>query len=273
MNYKNMIDEAVNFIKSKIKYKPEIAIILGSGLGDFVNSIKDKYEINYSDIPGFVTTTAIGHVGKFILGDIEGKKIIAMQGRFHLYEGYDVSQVVFPIRVLKLLGVNNLLITNAAGAANREFSAGDLMIIEDHISLFCPSPLRGANIEHLGCRFPDMSSVYDKDLIVLAESSAKKLKQNIRKGVYIYTKGPMFETPAEIRICQLFSADAVGMSTVPETIVARHMGMRILGLSLISNMAAGILIQPLTSEEVFETASKASKRFSTLLEQIIKDWR
>jgi len=278
MNNLNQVDkldrvrEAASYIKSKLNNKPQLAIILGSGLGPFADQIEDAVVIDYNDIPGFPVSTVEGHAGKLVCGTISGRNVLAMKGRFHYYEGYEISQVVFHIRVFKLLGINNILVTNAAGGINTEFTPGDLMLITDHISFFAPSPLRGINIDEFGPRFPDMCEAYSKKLISIAEDAACKLNINIKKGVYAFAQGPMFETPAEIRALRVLGADAVGMSTVPEVIAARHAGMRILGISCITNMAAGILDQPLNHEEVMVTAKSVENNFSTLVKSIIENW-
>lgn len=266
------IKEAGEYIKQKIGKTPQIAIILGSGLGALVNEIKESLEIDYNDIPGFPVTTVEGHEGKLVFGKLGDKYILAMKGRFHYYEGYDVSKVVFAVRVFKFMGINNLIVTNAAGGINKDFNPGDLMIIKDHISFFAPSALRGANIDEFGVRFPDMSKAYNPELIQLCKDAASKEGINVREGVYIFAKGPMYETPAEIRAMSILGADAVGMSTVPEVTVANHAGMNILGISCITNMAAGILDEPLSHEGVMEVAKIAEKNFVSLVKRVITDW-
>ena len=266
------IKEAGEYIKQKIGKTPQIAIILGSGLGALVNEIKESLEIDYNDIPGFPVTTVEGHEGKLVFGKIGDKYILAMKGRFHYYEGYDVSKVVFAIRVFKFMGINNLIVTNAAGGINKDFNPGDLMIIKDHIGFFAPSALRGKNINEFGVRFPDMSKAYNGELIQLCKDAASKEGINVREGVYIFAKGPMYETPAEIRAMSILGADAVGMSTVPEVTVANHAGMNILGISCITNMAAGILDEPLSHEGVMEIAKIAEKNFVALVKRVITDW-
>lgn len=261
--------EALNYIRSKIRYMPEIAVILGSGLGKFADGIEDRTEIEYKDIPMFPRSTVQGHAGKLIIGKSGGKNIIAMQGRFHMYEGYGPDDVTLPVRIFQLMGVKILIVTNAAGAVNTEFDVGDLMIIEDHIGLFCPSPLSGENDERFGTRFPSMTSAYDKKLTEAAYNAAEETGIKLRKGVYCYCKGPMFETPAEIRAIRALGGDAAGMSTVPEVIAAVHGGLRVLGISCITNMAAGILNVPLTHEEVMETGKKVENSFSKLVGEII----
>jgi len=267
------IDQTVEFLKSRIDCTPEIAIILGSGLGKLAEVIKDAKVIPYGEIPNFPETTVIGHEGKLIFGKVRNRNVVAMKGRFHYYEGNDIDTVVYPVRVFKRLGIGNLIVTNAAGGINTSFKPGDLMLITDHISLFCENPLRGENIDELGPRFPDMTMAYDRDLQKLALESAARLGIDLKTGVYSYCKGPSYESPAEIRALRNLGADAVGMSTVPETIAARHMGMRILGISCITNMAAGILDKPLNHEEVMETGKLVEKKFTELVSEIIDNWR
>ncbi len=264
--------ETVDFLKGKIGFIPEIAIILGSGLSKLADFIEDTQEIAYEDIPNFPETTVAGHEGKLIFGTLKGRKVVAMKGRFHFYEGNDMGVVVYPIRVFKSMGIENLIVTNAAGGVNMDFKPGDLMLISDHISLFCDNPLRGKNPDGLGPRFPDMSQAYDKGLQQLARASAEELEIDLKTGIYSYCKGPSYESPAEIRSLRMLGADAVGMSTVPEVITARHMGMRVLGISCITNMAAGILDQPLNHAEVMETGRQVEKKFSSLISRIVENW-
>lgn len=266
------LENTVNYLKGKISSIPEIAIILGSGLGSLADYIEDKTEISYDSIVNFPNTTVAGHDGKLIFGKLNNRSVLAMKGRFHYYEGNDMQEVVYPIRVFKLLGIQNLIVTNAAGGVNTDFVPGDLMLITDHLSLFCENPLRGDNLDQLGPRFPDMSVAYDKKLREIAMASSKALNIDLKSGVYCYCKGPSFESPSEIIALRAMGANAVGMSTVPETITARHMGMRVLGISCITNMAAGILNQPLNHEEVMETGKQVSQKFSALVSHIIKNW-
>lgn len=259
------LERITNHIRNITDFVPEIALTLGSGLGDFANSIDILKSIPYSSIPGFPVSTVAGHKGQFILGYIEKVPVIIMQGRVHFYEGYPISDVVLPARVMKLLGAHTLFLTNAAGGINPSFSAGDLMMITDHISNFIPSPLIGANIDELGTRFPDMSHVYTPELQKILENTAAEEKIHLKKGTYIQLTGPNFETPAEIKMCRTLGADAVGMSTACEAIAAAHMGMKVCGISVISNMAAGISSQPLTHEEVQETADKTAPLFKKLI--------
>lgn len=269
---KEKIGEAAGCIGGRIGGKPQIGIILGSGLGSLADVLEQSVEIDYKDIPGFPEATAPGHAGKLIYGFLGGKKVLAMKGRFHYYEGYDISQVVFHIRVFKQLGIGELLVTNAAGGINTGFRPGDLMLITDHISFFAPSPLRGGNLDEFGTRFPDMCGVYSGDLMETAKRAAGKEGLTLKEGVYAFAQGPMYETPAEIRAFRSLGADAVGMSTVPEVITARHCGMKVLGISCITNMAAGILDQPLNHREVLETGKQVEKKFSSLVAEIVSDW-
>ena len=273
VNYYEMAQTAANYIKGIIKDKPEIGIILGSGLGPLANEIVNPIEIDYKSIPGFPVSTVEGHAGKLVFGTLEGKKVLAMKGRFHYYEGYDSQQVVLPVRVMKLLGIDNLLVTNAAGGLNTAFSAGALMLIKDHISFFAPAALRGANVSEFGVRFPDMSEAYSKELIGMAKEVAASKGVPVFEGVYAFAQGPMYETPAEIRALGVLGADAVGMSTVLEVMTARHASMNVLGISCITNMAAGILNQKLDHEEVMETAKKVEKGFVSLAKGIIENWK
>ena len=267
------LDKTAHYLKNKINFIPEIAIVLGSGLGKLADFIEGRIEISYEEIPYFPRTTVVGHEGKLIFGTLKNRKVVAMKGRFHYYEGNDMDSVVYPVRVFKKMGIENIIVTNAAGGVNTEFTPGDLMLITDHISFFCENPLRGENIDELGPRFPDMSVVYDRNLRKNAIESARKMGIDLKEGIYSYCKGPSYESPAEIKALRLMGADAVGMSTVPEAIVARHMGMRVLGISCITNMAAGILDQPLNHAEVMETGKQVEQKFSGLVSDIIDNWR
>lgn len=253
------------FIKSKIDFTPKIALILGSGLGSFGNEIDIKYTLNYSDIAGFPLSTVEGHSGKFLFGYIGDATVVAMQGRVHYYEGYSMEEVVLPIRIMKMLGAEILILTNAAGGINLDFKAGDLMVITDHISTFIPSPLIGKNINEFGVRFPDMSNVYNKELTeILIDCS-----QDLKKGVYVQLTGPAYETPTEIKMLRTLGADAVGMSTVCEAIAAVHCGLKVCGISLITNMASGITNTPLSHKEVQETANLAEKKFKKVIKKAV----
>ena len=269
MNYIDKIDESIDYIKGKIKRKPTVGLILGSGLGDLGERIESSTIIDYKDIPNFPISTVKGHKGQLIIGQLGGKDIVAMQGRFHYYEGYPLDQVVFPIRVIIGLGIENLIVTNAAGGVNESFKPGDLMIINDHINFTGQNPLIGENFEELGPRFVDMTLAYDRDLITLSKDVARRLNIPLREGVYMWFTGPTYETPAEIRLARALGASAVGMSTVPEVIVAAHEGVKVLGISCITNMAAGILGKPLKHEEVIETSLMAKDKFEKLIIEIL----
>lgn len=261
--------EAADYIRTKMKnMEPKTAIVLGSGLGVLSEEITDKIVIPYKEIPNFPVSTVSGHAGELIIGMLQGKQIIAMNGRSHYYEGYDLKEATFPMRVFKLLGIENIILTNAAGGVNLNYEPGDFMIIDDHISFFAESVLRGKNIDEFGPRFPDMSEVYKKDNIKKLEEIIKKHTGKANVGVYAYMKGPTYETPAEIRALRSMGVDAVGMSTVPEAIVANHCGMKVSAISCITNMAAGILDRKLTHEEVKETADRVKMTFK----EIIKDY-
>lgn len=265
------MNKSIDYIKGKIKNQPEVGIVLGSGLGDFADAIEDKIEIPYTEIPGFPVSTVKGHDGKLIFGKINSKEVCVMKGRIHYYEGYDIKEVVYPIEVLAGLGIKTLILTNAAGGVNTDFEPADLMIINDHINLMGKNPLIGPNDEDLGPRFPDMTDLYNKDLIEVAEKSAKKLGIDIKEGVYMYFTGPSYETAAEVRMARILGADAVGMSTVPEAIIARHRGLKILGISTITNMSTGILDTPLDHTEVVEVGQEVAGKFKELLKEIIEE--
>lgn len=265
------LEKIVKYIKTLTDFEPKIALILGSGLGDFAKEIEIVKTIPYSDIPGFPVSTVPGHKGQFVFGYIEEVPLVIMQGRVHYYEGYPISDVVLPTRIMNLLGAEVLFLTNAAGGINPDFAAGNLMLIKDHITNFVPSPLIGENIDELGTRFPDMSEVYSKELRDIVAEIATTHEIDLKAGVYVQLTGPNFETPAEIRMCRTIGADAVGMSTACEAMAARHMGMKIVGISVISNMAAGISKNPLTHEEVQETADKTAPIFKKLIYDSIKE--
>lgn len=257
-------------VRSKTDFVPKVAIVLGSGLGDYAGQIRVVQEIPYGEIQGFPVSTVPGHDGRFILGYIEEIPVICMKGRVHYYEGYAITDVVLPIRLMKLMGAEILLLTNAAGGVNFSFHAGDLMLIRDHISMFAPNPLIGANIEELGTRFPDMSRVYDDGLQQLIRSVAQENDIYLQEGVYAQLTGPSFESPAEIRALRMLGCDAVGMSTVVEAIAANHCGMRIAGISCICNLAAGMTASPLSHAEVQEAADKTAPKFTRLLTETVK---
>lgn len=264
-----MLNKQLEYIRSKTDFVPEIALILGSGLGALADEVEAVSKIDYSEIPDFPISTAPGHKGQFVFGHLGGKKVVVMQGRVHLYEGYSPKQVANPIRLMKLLGAKILFLTNAAGGINKNFSIGDFMVINDHISSFVPSPLIGPNDESLGLRFPDMSEVYSKRLCRIISDSAKDININIKNGVYIQFTGPNFETPSEIKMAKAIGADAVGMSTVIEAIAAKHCGFEVCGISVISNMACGISETPITSEEVTVTANRVAPLFKNLIKNSI----
>ena len=261
--------KSADYVRSIINDEPEIAIILGSGLGDFASRIEDPIEIKYEDIPNFLVSTVESHAGKLIYGKAGGKKIICMSGRFHFYEGYDYEQLVIPIRLFKLLGVKATILTNAAGAVNTDYKVGDIMIVSDHIKLNGASPLRGKNIDFFGPRFFDVTDMYTKKLRELALNCAEDSGLTFREGVYMFFTGPQFETPAEIRAARILGADAVGMSTVTEALTAAHCSMPLLAFSVMTNMAAGVLNQKLSDEEVGIAAAKISERFGKYIEKVI----
>lgn len=263
------LTKAVNYIKSKTDFVPFAGIVLGSGLGGYASEMKVEYEIPYTDIEGFPVSTVQGHDGRFVFGYVGSVPVVAMKGRVHFYEGYDVNDVVMPIRLMGLLGAQVLILTNAAGGIDLSYKPGDLMAITDHITAFARSPLIGENPEELGVRFPDMSKVYDPELLSLIRNAAKKNNIDIKEGVYLQATGPQYETPAEIRMFRTLGASAVGMSTGIEAVAASHMGMRVCGISCISNMAAGILDQPLNHKEVQETADKVAASFKALINDLI----
>lgn len=257
-------------IREKTNFIPEIAIVLGSGLGNYAEKMEIVTEISYTEIEGFPVSTVAGHDGKFLFGYIGEKAVVMMKGRVHYYEGYEMEDVVLPIRLMKMLGAKTLILTNAAGGIDSSYVSGDLMLIEDQITSFVPSPLRGQNLESLGTRFPDMSSIYDQELKDIAKKTAHKQGLDLKQGVYLQTQGPNYESPAEIKMYAACGAHAVGMSTACEAVAAKHMGMKILGISCISNMAAGILDQPLNHLEVQETANKIQSTFEKLISGIVE---
>ena len=258
--------ESADYLKSKLGgFVPRVAMVLGSGLGYLGDEVSDPVVVPYGEIPHFKHSTAPGHKGQLVFGTLAGRKVAVMQGRMHHYEGYSYEEVGYAVRVLRLLGCDTLFVTNAAGGVNWSFKAGDLMLITDHIKPFLESPLRGENLPEFGPRFPDCSYLYTPALLDLARKQARRLDIDLKEGVYAYFPGPQYETPAEVRMARFLGADAVGMSTAPEVIIAGHCGMQILGLTLVSNMAAGVLPQPLSEEEVLEAAAAARDRFSGLL--------
>lgn len=265
------INEAYEFIRSVYDKPIDIAIILGSGLGPLANEIENPIIIDYQDIPHFPVSTIPGHEGKLYIGTIEGKTVCAMKGRFHYYEGHDMDIVTLPVRVFAKLGIQYLFVTNACGGIREDLNPGQITLITDHIGFMAPSALRGPNLDEFGPRFKDMTEVYSKDLGEIAKKAAKKTNVNLKEGIYCFFKGPMFETPAEIRALKVIGADMVGMSTVPEAIVARHSGMTTLGISLVTNKAAGLSATELDHKEVMEAANLAEVNLVKLTKQIIKD--
>jgi len=256
-------------VKQKIDFAPKIGLVLGSGLGDFANQIKVEGIVDYHDIEGFPTSTVAGHAGRFIFGYVGDVPVVCMQGRVHYYEGYSMQDVVLPIRLMKLMGAEVLFLTNASGGIQQGMKAGDFMLITGQIASFVPSPLAGANIEELGTRFPDMSHIYDEDLQTIVKKTALDNGIDLKQGVYLQMSGPQYESPEEISMCRILGADAVGMSTACEAVAANHMGMKIVGISCVSNMAAGISPTPLTHEEVSQTADKAAPYFKKLVYESI----
>lgn len=261
--------KSADYVKSIVPYTPDYAIVLGSCLGPFADTIEDPIVIDYKDIPNFLVSTVASHAGKLIFGTVAGKKVVCMSGRFHTYEGYDFEQLVIPVRLFKLLGVKATILTNAAGAVNESYRPGDIMIVKDHIKLSGHSPLRGKNVDEFGPRFFDISDMYTKKLRELALKCAEGIDLTVHEGNYYFFTGPQFETPAEIRAVRILGADAVGMSTVTEALTAAHCGMPLMCLSVMTNMAAGVLDRPLTNDEVDETAKTIATRFSAYVTKIV----
>lgn len=272
MNKFDIVKKCADIIKNRISFVPKVAIILGSGLGALADEIDIAYSISYNEIDGFPVSTVEGHKGKFVFGYIGDVPVVIMQGRVHYYEGYTIDEVVLPTRLMKMLGAEILFLTNAAGGVNFNFNAGDFMLIEDHISSFVPSPLIGGNINELGSRFPDMSAVYDKELNEKIKLAARKLDIILQQGVYMQLTGPNFETPSEVRMCRVLGADAVGMSTACEAMAAVHAGMKVCGISCISNLACGITDSPLTHKEVQENADRVGETFKRLIKESVKSF-
>jgi len=262
-------EHAARVIRSRISVEPRIALVLGSGLGEFADDFEEAVGIPYEEIPGFVRSTAQGHAGRLVIGKIDSVPVLAMQGRVHYYEGYSLEEVTFPVRTFGLLGVKTLVLTNAAGGINVQLTQGALMVISDHLNLMGVNPLRGPNDERFGPRFPDMSAVYSPELQELVIDEARASGVEVRRGMYGALSGPSYETPAEIHLLRNLGADAVGMSTVPEAIVARHMGLEVLGISCITNMAAGISDEPINHEEVMATGNRVRETFAELLRRVI----
>ena len=262
-------EHATRIIRSRISVEPRIAVVLGSGLGGFADDFQEAVAIPYEDIPGFVRSTAAGHAGRLVVGKVDSVPVLAMQGRVHYYEGYSLEEVTFPVRTFGLLGIKTLILTNAAGGINVQLTQGALMVLSDHLNLMGVNPLRGPNDERFGPRFPDMSAVYSADLQELVVEEAKAINVEVRRGIYCALSGPSYETPGEIHLLRNLGADAVGMSTVPEAIVARHMGLEVLGISCITNMAAGISDEPINHEEVLATGDAVRETFTELLQRVI----
>ena len=262
-------EHATRIIRARTTVEPRIAVVLGSGLGGFADDFEEPVAIPYDEIPGFSRSTAQGHVGRMVIGKIDGIPVLAMQGRLHYYEGYSLEEVTFPVRTFGLLGIKTLVLTNASGGINVQLSQGALMVISDHVNLMGVNPLRGPNDERFGPRFPDMSAVYSAELQELVVEEAKAIGIEVRRGIYGALSGPSYETPAEIHLLRNLGADAVGMSTVPEAIVARHMGLEVLGISCITNMAAGISDEPINHEDVMATGDRVRETFTELLRRVI----
>lgn len=262
--------KCVDAVKSKVTFQPEVALVLGSGLGDYAKEMDVRETVEYSEIEGFPVSTVVGHQGRFLFGYVKGVPVVAMQGRVHYYEGYPITDVVLPVRLMGMLGAKTVILTNAAGGVNFNFQPGDLMMITDHITTAIPSPLIGANLEELGPRFPDMSEVYSKKLRNIIRQAAQNEKIILQQGVYVQLTGPAYETPAEIRMVRSWGGDAVGMSTACEAMAARHMGLQVCGISCITNMAAGMSMQPLDHKEVQETANRVADEFKRLVTETIR---
>ena len=266
-----MLKETVEFIKNKVDFEPEIGIVLGTGLGGLVDVIEQVGTVKYEDIPHFPVSTVEGHAGQLMFGYISGKKVVAMQGRFHFYEGYDMKDLAIPVRTMKLLGVDTIFLSNAAGGMNPNFKVGDVMLITDHINMMGTNPLMGKNDDDFGPRFPDMSAIYDKELIDKAEKIAKTQGLKVQKGVYMAVTGPTFETPAEYKYMHIMGADAVGMSTVPEAIVARHASMKCFALSIITDLGVEGVVEEVSHEEVLEVASAAESKMTGIIKQLLAE--
>lgn len=262
-------NETVKFLKKQYKEKPDVGIVLGSGLGSFINEIEIEKEVAYSAIPNFPVSTVEGHKGKLVFGRLSGKRVVAMAGRFHFYEGYGAQDVIFPIRIMKLLGIETLLLSNAAGAVNPDYKVGDIMIIKDHVSFFTPNPLIGKNIAEFGPRFPDMSEPYKKSLIQLAKGIAAKNNFDIKEGVYVAVTGPTFETRAEYKLIHVLGADVVGMSTVQEAIIANHMDLQVFAISVVTDVGIRETENIITHEEVLEAAKAAEPKLATIFKELV----
>nr|WP_294492070.1 purine-nucleoside phosphorylase [uncultured Mediterraneibacter sp.] len=263
------LETCLESVRQKTDFQPETALILGSGLGDYADGIRIVQTIDYSQIEGFPTSTVAGHKGRFVFGYVNEVPVVIMQGRVHYYEGYPMTDVVLPTRLMGMLGANKLILTNAAGGVNCDYKAGDFMLIKDHISSMVPSPLIGENLDKLGARFPDMSEVYSGRMRDIIKKAAEEMGITLREGVYMQLTGPAYETPAEVRMCRTLGGDAVGMSTACEAMAAHHMGMEVCGISCITNLAAGLSSQPLDHKEVQETADRVGKQFKELITKVI----
>jgi purine-nucleoside phosphorylase len=268
-NVLGKMQESAKYIQHFMTEQPTIGLILGSGLGELADEIEHPTAIKYADIPHFPVATVEGHAGQLVIGQLQGKQVVAMQGRFHFYEGYSMQEVTFPVRVMKQLGVETIVVTNACGGMNPAFKPGDLMIIEDHLNMTGMNPLIGPNEHELGARFPDMSVAYTPELVSVVEQTAEKLDISIKKGVYAGITGPTYMTPAELKMLRLVGGDAVGMSTVPEVIVASHMEMKVIGISCITDMAIGEDLEPLTHDQVVEVANRTKPQFIRLVKEIL----
>lgn len=268
--YEKKIQTAAEYIRRRVPFQPKLALVLGSGWNMIVEDMQSPVRIPYREVPGMVASTVVGHAGEWVFGKIGGREICVMSGRIHYYEGHDLKDVTLPVRIMKALGVEVLVLTNAAGAVNVGFQPGDMMALTDHINMTGTNPLIGPNDDALGVRFPDMSKAYDPELREIAKSVAREQKLTLREGVYMWLTGPTYETPAEIRMARALGADAVGMSTVPEVIVARHGGMRVLALSCMTNMAAGVLDQPLTHKEVLDTMDRVRVPYRAFIARLIE---
>mgnify|MGYP000073673183 FL=1 len=266
--YKKIV-ETTEFIHDAVPFRPEVGVILGTGLGGLVKEIDVKYELNYSDIPNFPVSTVESHSGKLIFGTLGGKNVIAMQGRFHYYEGYDMKEVTFPVRVMKMLGIKKLFVSNASGGVNPAFKVGEIMVINDHINTFPENPLRGTNLDQLGSRFPDMSDVYDVEMRELALSIAKENNIDVSEGVYLGLTGPNLETPAEYKYCRIIGADSVGMSTIPEVIVARHMDIPVFAISIITDLGVEGKIKKVSIPEIIAVANKQEPKMTLIMKELI----
>lgn len=268
--YLQKIDRAAAYIRERVSISPKLGLVLGSGWNMILEDIKDAVRIPYGEVPGMAKSTVPGHAGEWVFGNIGGHEVCVMSGRVHYYEGHSLKDVTLPMRIMKALGIEKLVLTNAAGAVNKDFKPGDMMLITDHINMTASNPLIGANEDALGTRFPDMTKAYDPEMREVAKSIAQAQGLTLREGVYMWLTGPSFETPAEIRMARILGADAVGMSTVPEVIVARHGGMRVLALSCMTNMAAGVLDQPLSHQEVLDTMRSVQVPYRAFIERLIE---